>query len=127
MTLAAAPGTVLIAGALSDRFVGRKRTDAPLVIALVGVLIMVPSGILIFVMPNSTLAFAMLGIHLVGIATTTATGVTALLMITPAQFRGQIVAIYYMCISITGLMLGPTTVGGAFRPVQQGHHRHRLH
>ena len=111
VTLAAAPGTVLIAGALSDRFVGRKRTDAPLVIALVGVLIMVPSGILIFVMPNSTLAFAMLGIHLVGIATTTATGVTALLMITPAQFRGQIVAIYYMCISITGLMLGPTTVG----------------
>ena len=111
VTLAAGPGTVLIAGALSDRFVVRKRTDAPLIIAIVGVMVMVPSGILIFVMPNSTLAFVMLGIHLVGIATTTATGVTALLMITPAQFRGQIVAIYYMCISITGLMLGPTTVG----------------
>ena len=32
-------------------------------------------------------------------------------MITPAQFRGQISAVYYMAISITGLTLGPSTVG----------------
>lgn len=31
-------------------------------------------------------------------------------MNTPAQFRGQICAVYYVAISITGLMLGPSTV-----------------
>ena len=39
-----------------------------------------------------------------------ATSVTALLQITPGQFRGQIVALYYMTISLAGV-LGPTMVG----------------
>jgi len=35
----------------------------------------------------------------------------ALLNITPSEIRGQIVAIYYLVISLTGLVLGPMTVG----------------
>ena len=70
-----------------------------------------PTGFLIGLMPGTTSAFIVLGMSLVGIATTTATGLTALLMITPPQFRGQISAVYYMAISITGLTLGPSTVG----------------
>jgi MFS family permease len=37
--------------------------------------------------------------------------VAALLAITPSPIRGQITAFYYMSISMTGLFLGPPTVG----------------
>lgn len=111
VTLVCAPATVFAAGALSDYLVRRGRDNAPLLIAVVGTFIFVPTGILISLMPGTTSAFIVLGMSLVGIATTTSTGLTALLMITPPQFRGQISAIYYMAISITGLTLGPATVG----------------
>jgi MFS family permease len=52
----------------------------------------------------------MYGINTIGIAITSAVGVTALLNISPAAMRAQIVAFYYMCISLAGLMLGPTTI-----------------
>lgn len=111
VTLLCAPATVFAAGALSDYLVRRGRDNAPLLIAVVGAFIFAPTGFLISLMPGTVSAFVVLGVSLVGIATTTSTGVTALLMITPAQFRGQITAVYYMAISITGLLLGPSTVG----------------
>ena len=111
VTLVSAPATVFAAGALSDFLVRRGRDNAPLLIAVVGAFIFAPTGFLIALMPGPFWAFAAMAVSLVGIATTTSTGVTALLMITPAQFRGQITAVYYMAISITGLMLGPSTVG----------------
>lgn len=111
VTLVCAPATVFSAGALSDYLVRRGRDNAPLQIAVAGTFLFVPTGILIALMPGTTSAFIILGMSLVGIATTTSTGLTALLMITPAQFRGQISAVYYMAISITGLTLGPSTVG----------------
>ena len=111
VTLICAPGTVFSAGALSDYLVRRGRDNAPLLIAVAGTFLFVPTGVLIGLMPGTTPAFAVMGLSLVGIATTTATGLTALLMITPPQFRGQISAVYYMAISITGLTLGPSTVG----------------
>ncbi len=111
VTLVCAPGTVFAAGALSDYLVRRGRDNAPLLIAVVGMFIFAPTTVLIGIMPGAVSAFVAMGISLVGIATTTSTGLTALLMITPAQFRGQISAVYYMAISITGLTLGPSTVG----------------
>jgi MFS family permease len=62
-------------------------------------------------MPSAELAFAVLVFNTVGIATASATGVTGLMNITPSEIRGQIVAIYYLAISMSGLFLGPTTVG----------------
>ena len=111
VTLVCAPATVFAAGALSDYLVRRGRDNAPLVIAVAGAFLFAPTGFLISLMPGTVSAFAVMGLSLIGIATTTSTGLTALLMITPAQFRGQISAVYYMAISITGLTLGPSTVG----------------
>ena len=45
-----------------------------------------------------------------GIGVTSAMGVNALLSIAPDHIRAQIVAFYYMCISLAGLLLGPTSV-----------------
>jgi MFS family permease len=106
-----APITINIAGWISDKQTAKGKMDTPLVLAMIGVLIMVPSGVAISLMPSGEIAFVMSAINTVGIAMISAVGVTALLNITPSTMRGQIVALYYMCMSIAGLMLGPTSVG----------------
>jgi len=105
------PATVYTMGYLSDRLMKRGILDAPLRILFLGALLMVPTGALPMLMPTAGLAFALLCLNIVAIATISAVGVTALLNITPAQIRGQVVALYYMAISLAGLLLGPTTVG----------------
>ena len=110
LLLAIGPATVNFAGWLSDRLVSRGNADAPLLIVIVGAFILIPTGIIAPLMPTPTLAFAILAINTVGIALTSATGVTALLQITPGRIRGQTVALYYMVISLAGA-IGPWLVG----------------
>ncbi len=105
------PINVLLMGYISDRWTQSGVKDAPFRLMIIGFLIMVPSGVLPFFMPTGVLAYAVLCINTVGIGMVSAVGVTALLIITPAQIRGQIVALYYMAISLSGLFLGPTTIG----------------
>ena len=109
--LAIGPATVNFAGWINDKWYAQGRHDAPLKIMIIGAMIIVPTGIIAPLMPNPWLAMGVLAINTIGIATTTATGVTGLLNITPAEIRGQTVALYYMAISFAGLFLGPTTVG----------------
>lgn len=108
--LALGPVSVNFAGWLSDHWSQQGVKDAPLRIAFIGLAIMIVSGVAAPLMPSPWLAMAVLGINTIGIAMTSAVGVTALLNISPAAMRAQIVAFYYMCISLTGLMLGPTTI-----------------
>jgi MFS family permease len=105
------PATVYAAGALSDRLTRRGIKDAPLRIIFAASLVLVPSASLAMLMSNPWAAFALLCVNTAAIAAVTAVGVTALLNITPAAIRAQVVALYFMAISLTGLLLGPTTVG----------------
>lgn len=109
--LAVGPLTVNTAGWLNDKLYAQGRKDAPLLIMIVGVLIIVPTGIIAPLMPSPYIAMAILAVNTVGIALTSATGVTGLMNITPGEIRGQTVAVYYMMISLSGLLLGPGTVG----------------
>ena len=109
--LAIGPLTILGTGFLSDRWTQAGQRDAPLKLLVAGFFIMIVSGALPYVMPNAWLAFGFLAVNTIGIGMVSAVGVTALLLITPAQIRGQIVALYYVAISLAGLLLGPTTVG----------------
>ncbi len=105
------PVNVLLMGYISDRWSQAGVKDAPFRLLVIGFIIMVPSGAIPYFMPTDGLAYAMLCINTIGIGIVSAVGVTALLIITPAQIRGQIVALYYMAISLSGLLLGPTTIG----------------
>ena len=105
------PLAVNFAGALSDRFTSRGHRDAPLRIALGGLAVAVPTCVVGPLLDNAWAAFGLLTLGNVGMAFITATSVTALLPITPARIRAQVVAFYYMAISLAGLMLGPTLVG----------------
>jgi len=109
--LAIGPATVNLAGWMNDKWFAEGRHDAPLKIMIIGALIFVPTGIIAPLMPSPWIAMGIYAINTVGIATTMATGVTGLMNITPAEIRGQTVALYYMAISFAGLFLGPTTVG----------------
>ncbi len=109
--LAVGPLTVNAAGWLNDKWFSEGKKDAPLLIMIIGALLIVPTGIIAPLMPDPWLAMGVLVLNTVGIATTTATGVTGLLNITPSEIRGQTVAVYYMTISLAGLFLGPPTIG----------------
>lgn len=110
-TLLIGPATYLFAGWLSDHLTARGVADAPLRIVTASVALLVPTAALPMLMPTAWGAFAILCLNTVALGGASATGVTALLSITPAAIRGQVVALYYMAISLTGLLLGPTTVG----------------
>ena len=105
------PASVNFAGWLSDKLYARGKHDAPVLVICWGLFITVPAGCISPLMPTGELAFAVLVVNLIGLAMISAMAPVALLNITPGQIRGQIVAIYYLAISITGLVLGPMTVG----------------
>ena len=109
--LAIAPASVNLAGWLSDRYSARGYRDAPLRIAVLGLLLGLPPAVVGPLLNDPWLAFGVLAFGNLGLAFLTATGVTALLNIVPPPIRARTVALYYMAISLAGLMLGPTLVG----------------
>ena len=109
--LAVGPATVYTSCFLSDRFTARGHREAPLNILIIGAIFMVPTQLAAPFMPTPELCFVFLALNIMATAMVSAVSVTALLNITPARIRAQVIALYYMCISLTGLFLGPTTVG----------------
>jgi MFS family permease len=105
------PLTVNFAGWLSDKQTAAGKQDAPVRIVIWGGLLMIPTGAVAPLMPTPELAFVILLLNLVGIAMISAVAPTALLNITPGEIRSQVTAIYFLVISVTGLVLGPMTVG----------------
>lgn len=111
ITLIVAPVSVLFAGWLNDRWFAAGREDAAMRIMIIAVSIQIPMAILTPLMPTPELALAVLAVTIVGNAMTTAAAPTGLVHITPSKYRGLLIAMYYMVISLTGLVLGPGTVG----------------
>jgi len=110
VTIVFGPAGVLIGGWLADRRYREGRADAHLSVAVLGALVTVPSAALVPLMPTATLALLLLVPASIGPAMATATGASALMMITPNQFRAQASAMYLFVISLLGLTLGPTVV-----------------
>ncbi len=104
------PLNMMLMGTISDSWTTKGVPDAALRLMYIGFFIMVPTAALPMFMPSAELAFLILCVNTVGIGIVSAIGVTALLVITPAQIRGQVVALYYLAISWFG-SLGPIMVG----------------
>ena len=98
------------AGWLCDHWIAQGKRDAAMKIALFGVFATVLTGALFPLMPTAPLAMGVFALNNMGIGMTSAMGVTALLRIAPGPIKAQTVALYYMCISMAGLFLGPTAV-----------------
>lgn len=111
MFLLVGPISVNFAGWWSDHLYKKGVYDAPLLIPLISIPIMMIGAVTWPLMPTPELAIILLGLTMAGVALASATGVTALLNIIPANIRGQTVAVYYMAISFFGLGFGPATIG----------------
>lgn len=106
-----APPSVMFAGWFVDRLHKKGVEDAAWKIFKIGFIIMIPPNVLFPLMPDPWFALIMSFFGLIGIATVTAAGVPAILKIIPGKIRAQSIAIYYMIISMCGLLIGPTSVG----------------
>ena len=62
-------------------------------------------------MPSGELAFLVWLCNLIGLSAVSAAAPVALLNITPGEMRGQVSALFYMIIMLTGLVVGPLAVG----------------
>ena len=105
------PLVVTVTGWWCDRQLGRGRRDGPLSVVIAGTLLLLPPGILAPLMPTGELAFGIWILNLCGLSMVSAAAPVALLAITPGEMRGQVSALFYMIIMLTGLVVGPLAVG----------------
>ena len=99
------------AGWLCDYWEKKGYKDAGLRVLILGAVILLPTGILAPLMPNPTWCFILYSINTIGTALTSSSALVTLLRVVPANLKGLSVAFYLMCISLAGLLIGPTAVG----------------
>jgi MFS family permease len=110
VTLAAGPLAALLASWLGERLAARGYTDAHMRAALIGMSIAVAGALGASLAAGPAMAIAMLLPASIGTISATASGLSALMVITPNQMRAQTSALYYFIVNIVGLTLGPTGV-----------------
>lgn len=108
--IASLPLASLGFGWLSDKLIAKKLLHAPMTISLICFFIMCITNIIAPFL-SAWVCFVLLIITTVAIIGMTVLGPTAILFIVPSQIRGVAIALYFMTISLTGLFLGPTTIG----------------
>jgi MFS family permease len=111
INLVLGPIVVLGFGILIDALRKRGIRDAAFRVLIWAFVPMVPLEAIFLAMPTPELALFVNACGGICIGAITSAAILALLDIAPPSMRGQIVAMYYMTISIAGLGLGPTTVG----------------
>lgn len=105
-----APASIMFWGWLMDRMHQRGRTDIAFTITRAGLALLVVTSVIFPLLPNVWAAFLVSQLANVGFTMVTAGGITALLAVVPGEIRGQSVALYYMIISLAGLIIGPNAV-----------------
>lgn len=110
VTLATAPVAVVLASWLAETFMKKGYQDAHMRAALCGALLGIVGAILTPLVPTPELSIVMLIPTSVGFMCTTATGISALMIVTPNQMRAQASAMYFFVINLLGLTIGPTGI-----------------
>lgn len=105
-------GTVgtLASGWLSDKWYNQGVAAARFRVTLVGQVILLPCVAIWSLMPNPTLACALLGASLIGLAIAQTAAPPAIQEVVPNRMRGQFIAIYLLLGGLLGIGLGPTLV-----------------
>ncbi len=108
--LAIGPVSIISAGFLIDSFTKKGKPDAALHVMRLGIIVLLPLCIVYPLMPTQLSSFMVYQATIFGFTMTTAAGPATLMTIAPANMRAQIMAFYYMFISMTGLLIGPSSV-----------------
>jgi MFS family permease len=110
VTLAAGPLAAVLASWLGETLAARGYADAHMRAALIGMAIAVAGALGASLATGPAMAIAMLLPASIGTISATASGLSALMAVTPNQMRAQTSALYYFVVNIVGLTLGPTGV-----------------
>ncbi len=101
---------IVTGGRLADALARRGYRDANMRVALLAVLAWLPCGILYPLVPNATLAAALLAPEIFFAGMPFGVAPAAIQELMPNAMRGQASAIYLFVVNLIGLGLGPTAV-----------------
>jgi MFS family permease len=110
VTLAAGPLAAVWASWLGERLAAKGYADAQMRAALTSMAVAAVSGVGAALAPTPWLSVAFLIPASIGTTAATASGLSALVTVTPNQMRAQCSAMYYLVVNLVGLTLGPTGV-----------------
>jgi len=103
-------GSVL-AGIFAGRLMNKGQADASMRLVLWGLFVLAPLGIAMPLMSNATIAIAMVVPITFIMAMPPGLSHTALQAIAPNRMRGQLIALYLICVNLISYILAPTLVG----------------
>jgi MFS family permease len=110
VTLAAGPFAAVWASMLGERLSAKGYEDAQMRAALISMVVAAVSGVGAALAPSPWIAVAFLVPASIGTTAATASGLSALMTVTPNQMRAQCSALYYLVVNMVGLTFGPTGV-----------------
>jgi MFS family permease len=98
-------------GWLCDRLTAAGVARAPQRVAAIGLSLAAPAAILFPIMPAAWASRALLAPYILGTAASSAAGAAAIVGLSPNNMRAQAAAFYHLATGITGLIVGPASVG----------------
>jgi MFS family permease len=110
ITILGGTSGIITGGWIATKLCQRGRFDGNILVAFIAIAVAMPSGIAACFAGTPELALALFAAFLFGCAMPWGSAVAALYEITPNQMRGQVSAIYLLCLSLIGMGLGPTLV-----------------
>jgi len=104
------PFGATMSGWLGDRLYKKYNNSSHVLLFAYSMIILTVAAVLVPLMPSYQTATLMFIPQIVMAAGQTALAPVAMINITPNQIRGQVTAVYFFVISMTGYTLGPTSV-----------------
>jgi MFS family permease len=108
--LVGGPFGATMSGWLGDRLYKKYNNSSHVLLFAYSMIILTIAAVLVPLMPSYQTATLMFIPQIVMAAGQTALAPVAMINITPNQIRGQVTAVYFFVISMTGYTLGPTSV-----------------
>ena len=99
-----------MSGWLGDKLYKKYNNSSHVLLFAYSMIIMTVAATLVPLMPSYQTATLMFIPQVIVAAGQTALAPVAMINITPNQIRGQVTAVYFFVISLTGYTLGPTSV-----------------
>ncbi|HEU4626457.1 MAG TPA: MFS transporter [Steroidobacteraceae bacterium] len=110
VTLLAGPLAVVVASWFGELFTKRGDSDAQMRAAICGIGLALVGALGAALSPSPWIAVVFLLPASIGTTAATASGLAALMTVTPNQMRAQSSALYYLVVNVLGLTLGPTGI-----------------
>ena len=104
------PFGATMSGWLGDKLYKKYNNSSHVMLFAYSMIILTVAAVLVPLMPSYQTATLMFIPQIVKAAGQTALAPVAMINITPNQLRGQVIAVYFFVISMTGYTLGPTSV-----------------